>query len=154
MNTRTLKLRLFRARLNSAPRLAESRSLSFSTLLAAAAAIPLASQSKPPTVAKQAAGSVARYATKGGGYVDVTEQSGFYGHTEPTETHAACSGCGQSKTIEWGWSPWAHQAEQPQDHFDKGGQRSTPQAREWALDHAGSCTGPEPASTGGSVPRS
>lgn len=113
---------------------------SFPALLAAAAAIPVEPPRRAPEPAKRPDGFAAGYTTAGGGRVEVVKRSGYYGHTELTETHAFCTGCGKSETFEWGWSPWAHQTEQPQDRFDEGGQQSTPQARDWALDHSRECT--------------
>lgn len=89
--------------------------------------------------AKPPAGLVARYAAVGGGVVEVVERSGYFGRTEPTETHAACSACPAARTIEWGWSAWNEQADIPQEDFDESGRRSTPQVREWAQEHAEKC---------------
>jgi len=92
--------------------------------------------------AKAAAGApqiIARYLTAGGATVDVIERAGYFDQDGFTETHAACSGCPAKHTVEWGWDAWAAEVGQPQENFDEGGNRSTPQAREWAQEHAEKC---------------
>lgn len=85
-------------------------------------------------------GTIARYLTLGGATVDLTERSGFTDRTEPTETHAACGGCPATLTVDWGWSGYADEYNQPQpDKFDEGGKKATPEARAWAQSHAERC---------------
>ncbi|WP_062215791.1 hypothetical protein [Streptomyces sp. NBRC 109706] len=86
------------------------------------------------------AGVIARYATVGGGFVDVAERSGQYSKPEPTETAASCSGCSTVHVVDWGWSAYHDEfGTGLQPDFDEGGRCSTPEAREWAQSHAESC---------------
>ncbi|MFI1562173.1 hypothetical protein ACH4ZX_03765 [Streptomyces sp. NPDC020490] len=101
-----------------------------------------------PTPAPWPESVIARYLTVGGATVDLTERSGYYNRTEPTETYVACGGCLATHTVEWGWSGYADEYDLPQDNFDEGGKRSTPKAREWAQSHAERCRAmPRPAVT-------
>lgn len=83
--------------------------------------------------------AVAQYRTVGGATVEVAERAGFYGYDGMTETHASCSACPATHTIEWGWSAWNADFGVPQEGFDEGGKRSTPEVRAWAQQHAKEC---------------
>ena len=82
---------------------------------------------------------IARYPTTGGATVEVAERAGFYNYDGMTETHASCSACPATHTIEWGWSAWNADFGVPQEGFDEGGKRSTPAVRAWAQQHAKEC---------------
>ncbi|MCX5000899.1 hypothetical protein [Streptomyces longwoodensis] len=82
---------------------------------------------------------VARYRTLGGGTVHVTERNGYFHHEQKTETHAACSACPATHTVDWGFDVMAADFGQAQKNFDEGGKVSTPQALAWAQEHAAHC---------------
>ncbi|MEU7177253.1 MULTISPECIES: hypothetical protein [Streptomyces] len=85
-------------------------------------------------------GVIARYLTVGGGFVDVTERSGYYAVAYPTETYIKCHGCGTDHTVDWGWSAYHDEfGEGPQPDFDEGGTYAMPHARAWAQSHAETC---------------
>ncbi|MFE2710664.1 hypothetical protein ACFXKI_01385 [Streptomyces mirabilis] len=133
-------MRLFaRKRPNWTPPIAPPASNVWPTRTTTPTPAPISPKPKPPAPAEPPAGLIGRYATVGGGTVQVIERSGYFGRTEPTETHAACTACPARHTVEWGWSPWDEQAGIPQEGFDEGGKHSTPQAREWAQAHAEKC---------------
>lgn len=92
-------------------------------------------------------GTIARYLTVTGATVDLTEQSGYYGVTHPTEHLVTCHGCGQTHSEEWGWDEF-HQVfgTGPQPDFDATGKSALPAARAWAQSHAERCRAlPRPA---------
>lgn len=92
------------------------------------------------------AGVIARYLTVGGATVDITERSGYIHRTDPNETIATCTGCGQSKKICWDQEVWSYTSNCYVEEFDEGGQFSTPKVREWAQAHAEKCRAmPQPA---------
>ena len=93
------------------------------------------------TTAAWPEGVIARYLNLAGAPVDVVEQSDYYG--EPTETHAACSGCGATHTVDWDWVALHDEfGVGPGPDFDEAGQHSTEQVRAWAQSHAERCQTP------------
>ncbi|MGO1900559.1 MAG: hypothetical protein ACTH0H_05710 [Brachybacterium sp.] len=85
-------------------------------------------------------GVIARYLTAVGGFVDLTERSGYYAVTHATETVVECHGCEQSHSVDWGFDFMAFEFNSPQpDTFDKTGQAAIPEARSWAQAHAEKC---------------
>lgn len=72
--------------------------------------------------------------------VEVFTQPGYTTSTDHTETVAACKACGESHTVEWRQSKWNYSTSSYREEFDKGGEYSTREVRDWAQKHAKTCT--------------
>ncbi|MEU2603246.1 hypothetical protein [Streptomyces albus] len=85
-------------------------------------------------------GVIVRYLTVGGATVDLAVRSGYFGVEHPTEHFVACSGCGETCSVEWGWDAWHEDfGTGPQPNFDPTGLSVLPKAREWGQAHAEYC---------------
>ena len=82
---------------------------------------------------REAESIVSRYLTVGGATVDITKIAGYVDRPEPTHTQAICTGCEETHAVEWLYQGSYGQLR------DEDGQRATPQARDWAQEHASIC---------------